>query len=70
MPTDLAGRPFTIELIIIIRAVAFDAPYHTELYSWLNHVIDAARSERRNQCVWYIYLIVLDGCLTIILVPP
>ena len=69
MPTDLTGRPFTIELIVI-HAVAFNAPYHTELYSWLNHVIDAARSERRNQCVWYIYLIVLDGCLTIILVPP
>ena len=69
MPTDLAGRPFTIELIVI-RAEAFDAPYHTELYSWLDHIIDTAYSERRNQCVWYIYLIVLDGCLTIILVPP
>ena len=61
---DVAKRPFTIQLIII-RAVAFDAPFCDELYSWLNCVVDTACDERRNQRVWVIYFTVLCSLLII-----
>jgi len=46
----LAEQPFKIELIVI-NSVAFDAPFHEELYDWLDRVVDVATSERRNQRV-------------------
>ena len=46
----LTEQPFKIDLIVI-NSVAFDAPFHEELYDWLDCVIDVVTSERRNQRV-------------------
>jgi len=54
----LAKQPFKIELIVI-NSVAFDAPFHEELYDWLDRVVDIATSERRNQRVRIFLLLML-----------
>ena len=50
----------TTGLPIPVFNPTFDAPFHEELYDWLDHVIDIATSERRNQHVRIFLLFMLN----------